>query len=233
MDLPRLAIRQPVTVTIGILIVLLAGLLSLSRLPIALTPTVDTLVITVATSWPGASPEEIERSVIDPQEERLLGLTDLVLVTSTAYQGAGTIRLQFATGMDGDAAMQEVVQKLNEVPSYPENVDEPVVSDGDPENRDYIAWIVLGTTDPGFDVRRLRDFATDRIEPFLERVSGVSEINVLGGTEREVQVRVDLEALAQHGISPTRFAAALRDVNRDVSAGRVADGKLEDRKSVV
>ncbi len=225
----RLAIRQPVTVTVGVLLVILAGLVSLSKLPIQLTPNVDSTIITVSTFWEGASPEEVEQNVIDKQEERLLGVANLIEMTSTSSQSMGTIRLEFATGTDINAARQEVSDKLREVPSYPENVDEPVISDTDEERRDFIAWIMFSTTDPDYDIEKLRDFAVDRIEPALENVPGVSEINVYGGREREVQVRVDPVRLAQYGITMNQFATALREKNQNISAGRLAEGKTDVR----
>jgi len=227
MDPIRLAVRQPVTVTVGVILILLAGLLSITRLPIQLTPNVDSTIITVSTFWEGASPEEIELNVVDKQEERLLGLSNLRLMTSTSKRSVGSIRLEFVTGTDKSAALSEVSDKLRQVPDYPENVDEPVIDATDAENRDYIAWVVFGTTDPDYDIRMLRDFAIDRIEPALERVPGIAEINVLGGREREVQIRIDPVLLAQHRITPTQFVAAIRDTNQNISAGELADGKLD------
>ncbi len=229
MNLIQGVIRQPVTVTVGVILTLMAGIIALYRIPVQLTPNVESTIITVSTTWEGASPGEIEQNVIDKQEERLLGLSNLSLMTSTSSQGAGQIRLEFLTGTDKNVALREVSDKLREVPDYPEIVDEPVVEATDPESRDFIAWIVFGTTDPDFDVRMLRDFAVDRIEPALERVSGISEINVLGGREREVQIQVDPVLLAQHGITPTRFAEVIRDTNQNMPAGQLADGKLDVR----
>jgi multidrug efflux pump subunit AcrB len=233
MDLIRLAIRQPVTISVAVILIILAGVISLSRLPIQLTPNVESTVATVTTRWEGASPEEVELDVVDKQEERLIGLSNLHSMTSESQQGQGIIRLEFNTGTDLNAALREISDKLREVPEYPENVDEPVIQDSDRESRDYIAWIMFGTTDPNFDIRTLRDFATDRIEPTLERVPGISEINVLGGREREVQIRIDPDLMAQYGITPTEFAGVIRDTNQNVSAGAVEEGKLDIRLRMV
>ena len=222
-------IRQPVTVTVGVILVALAGVLALQRIPIQLTPNVESTIVTVSTYWEGASPQEIEQNIVDKQEERLLGLSGLKQITSNSSQGQAYIRLEFATGTDKSEALREVSDKLREVPDYPENVDEPVIQATDRENRDYIAWVVFGTTDPDFDVRILRDFAVDRIEPALERVAGIAEINVLGGREREVQIRVDPVQLAHHGITPAMYANAIRETNQNISAGRLADGKRDVR----
>ncbi|MFK7960406.1 MAG: efflux RND transporter permease subunit [Phycisphaerales bacterium] len=233
MDPVRLAVSQPVTVIVGVILILLAGTVALTRLPIALTPNVQDTIVTVRTFWEGASPEEIEQNVVDKQEERLLGLSNLVQITSSSAQDTGVVRLVFRTGVSKEEALREVAQKLDEVPDYPENVDQPVIEATDPENRDYIAWVVLACTDPDVDVREFRDFAIDRIEPRLERVPGIAEINVLGGREREMQIRVDPMRLAERGITPTRFAQVIQDVNRNVSAGQVADGKRDYRMRLV
>jgi HAE1 family hydrophobic/amphiphilic exporter-1 len=181
MNLIATAIRQPVTVTVGVVLVLLAGLMALRRLPIQLTPNVEDTIVSVTTTWEGASPEEIEQEVVDAQEEKLQGIANLRNLTSQSLQGVGRIRLEFTVGTSKEIALREVSDKLREVPSYPENVDEPVLEASDPENRDYIAWIVFETTATDLDIRTLQDFAEDRIKPVLERVAGVSEINVLGG----------------------------------------------------
>ena len=229
MNLVRLAVRQPVTVTVGVLLILLSGILAVQRIPIQLTPNVEDTIIAVTTRWEGASPVEVEQEIVDRQEEKLQGLANLRTITSKSQQGQGQIRLEFAVGTPKDTALREVSDKLREVPRYPDDVDEPVVDASDPDNQDYIAWIVMSCSDPDFDVRTLQDFGEDRIKPRLERVPGVSEINVLGGREREVQVRYDPQLLASKGITPAAFAAALRRENRDVSAGSLAENKMDVR----
>src|SRR5690606_36880346 len=184
MDFIGSVVRQPVTIAVGVILILLAGIVAISRIPIQLTPNVEDTIVTVTTFWEGASPDEVEQNIVDKQEERLQGLTNLRAMTSESAQNQGTIRLEFNVGMTKEEALREVSDKLREVPSYPENVDEPVIVASDPQNRDYIAWIMFATTDPDFDVRTLQDFAEDNIKPVLERVPGGSEIGVLGGRDR-------------------------------------------------
>jgi HAE1 family hydrophobic/amphiphilic exporter-1 len=229
MNAIRTAIEQPITVAVGVILILMAGMISLTRIPIQLTPNVDDTIISVTTFWEGASPDEIEKEVIDKQEEQLQSLTNLRTMSSTSSQSTGQITLEFAVGTRKEAALQEVSDKLRQVPSYPQNVDEPVIEASDPRNRDYIAWIMLESDDPNLDIRSLQDFAENRIKPVFERVPGMSEVNVLGGREREVQIRFDPLRLAQHGITPTQLVTAIQQSNRNVSAGELADGKLDVR----
>ena len=229
MDLIRLSIKDPVTVAVGVILVLLAGVLAIQRVPIQLTPNVEDTIISVSTLWEGASPSEIEQEIIDKQEEKLQGLSNLKAMTSQSQQGIGTIRLEFRVGTDKDIALREVSDKLREVPDYPVNADEPVVEDSDPQNRDYIAWIILSTTDPDFDMRTMQDFALDRMKPAMERIAGVSEVRAMGGVERELQVRFDPRDLAQRGVTPSGFVEAIRGANRNISAGELAEGKSNVR----
>ncbi len=233
MDLIKLSIRQPVTITVGVLLMVLAGIVALRRIPVQLTPNVEDTIVAVTTTWEGASPQEVEQEIVDEQEDKLQGLANLREMTSTSMQGVGNLRLEFQVGTDKEAALREVSDKLRQVPEYPDNVNEPVVEASDPENRDYIAWIILECSDPAVDVRELRDFAEDRIKPALERVSGISEVNVLGGREREVQVRYDAELLAQRGLSVAQLVDALRSTNQNFSGGEVAEDKSDVRVRVV
>ena len=229
MDIVQLSVRQPVTVAVGVILTLLAGILAVGRLPIQLTPNVEDTIIAVTTFWEGASPQEIEQEIVDEQEEKLEGISNLKGITSISRQNEGIIRLEFKVGTPKDEALREVSDKLREVPEYPDNADEPVIEASDPENRDYIAWLVLSTTDPTVDIRTLGDFAEDRIQPVLERVPGMSQVNVLGGREREVQVRYDPLKLATRGVTPAQLAQALQRRNINTSGGQVELGNHDVR----
>jgi HAE1 family hydrophobic/amphiphilic exporter-1 len=233
MSIARGSIRNAVTVWVGVILTVLAGTIALQRVPVQLTPDVEDTVIAVQTRWEGASPFEIEQEIVDKQEERLQGLANLKAITSKCQQGLGTVKLEFAVGTPKEVALREVSDKLREVPDYPVNADEPVVEASDPDNQDFIAWFIIESEDPDVEVRTLADFAEDRVKPHFERVPGVSESNVLGGREREVQVRFDAVRLAQRGVSPSDLVAALRSTNRNVSAGAVEEAKSDVRLRLV
>ena len=229
MDLIRIATRQPITIAVAVLFCLLAGVVALKVVPVQMTPEVEDTIIAVTTRWENASPQEIESEVIDPQEEKLQGLSYLKSITSTSSSGEGVIRLEFNPGVRKEVALREVSDKLREVPSYPENVDEPIIEASDPESQDYIAWYILTSEDDSIDVGTLLDFAEDRIKPQLERVPGISEVNVLGGREREVQIRFDPVKLSHYRISVSEFVNTLRKENHNVSGGSLKQGKADIR----
>lgn len=233
MNLIRLAIDKPVSVSVVVLLTLLFGLLALMSIPVQMTPNVDSTVIIVSTFWEGASPQEVEQEIVDRQEDKLKSITGLKKMTSQSLESSASITLEFYVGIDKDEALREVSDKLREVPSYPENVDEPVISARDPRSRDYIAWIMFESTDPDIDIRTLFDFADERVKPQLERAKGVAEVNVLGGMEREVQVRFDPIRMAQLGVTYAQLSDALRSENVNLSAGSVDSGKSSVRVRTV
>lgn len=233
MNLVRQAVAQPITVSVGILLALLAGLIATLRVPIQMTPEVDSVIIAVSTFWEGASSQEIETDVIEPQEERLGNLSGLVQMTSTSQSGQGQLRLEFRTGTKIEDARTEVDLKLAEVPGYPEGVLQPVVVAVDPESVDYIAWVGLSSTDPDFDPTTLKDFVDRRIVPRFERIVGIANVGFLGAQEEELQVLVDPARLANRGVTYAELLSRLREENGNWSAGKLPEGKNDIRVRAV
>src|ERR671913_378886 len=160
-------------------------------------------------------------------------------MTSEAWEGQGTIRLEFYVGVDKAAIINEVEQKLNQVPEYPPDADKPIIESVDSSAQDWIAWMLVRPVknDPGAlkpdgtlfrgDVVELQQYLEDFVKPELERAEGVRDVQVLGGRIREMQVRVDLASLAARGITIDGFVESLRNENLNVSAGAVAEGKRD------
>lgn len=233
MSLIRSSVSQPITVAVGILLALLAGGIATLRVPVRMTPEVESVVISVTTTWEGSAAQEIETDVIEPQEARLGNVSGLVRMTSTSQAGQGQIKLEYATGTDIADARTEVDLKLAEIPGYPEGVDKPIVIDADPETVDYISWVALASTDPDFDPTTLLDFVNRRIIPRLERIPGIAEVGFLGAREQELQVVVDPERLAARGVTYADLAGVLREENGNWSGGKLPEGKNDIRVRAV
>ena len=238
MSLVERCIRQPVAVAVVVVLVVIFGIIGLFRVPVQLTPNVDQPVISVTTRWFGASPQEIAHEILQEQEEVLKTLNGLREMTSEATEGEGTVRLEFYVGVDKEAALNEVRDKLAQVPEYPVDVDRPVIESVDSSSRDYLAWMLIRPKDgnpsnlkpgPGFsgDVTELQNYVEDFVKPELQRAEGVASVQVLGGREREMQVQVDLSQLAARGVTLDALVSALRQENLNVSAGLVPQGKRE------
>ncbi|MEM7136115.1 MAG: efflux RND transporter permease subunit [Myxococcota bacterium] len=218
-----IAIQRPVTVIVGILLVVLFGALSVVDLPIQLTPDIQTPTISINTGWPGAAPVEIETEVLEPQEEVLKNLEGLTLMESSANKDNGSITLEFEVDTDIEEALVRVTNRLSQVASYPETVNEPVVetasSAGPP-------LAVIAIRDPeGGSVAAYRTWVDDTILPEIDRVPGVSGIFFIGGQASEIHVLFDPEAVAARGLSVDAVAERVRTELRDLSGGDVTLGK--------
>jgi HAE1 family hydrophobic/amphiphilic exporter-1 len=222
-------IRQPITVAVGTLLSVFAGVLAITQVPVRMTPEVSSIVIAVTTNWENASAEEIESDIVEEQERVLGEVTGLASMTSTSAAGQGTIRMEFETGTDIGAALAQTLQKLDEVPGYPEGVLQPVVEDIDPESVDYIAWIGMFSTDPAFDPGKLYDFMERSIKPRFERISGVSQVGVRGATASELQIIVNPANLAQRGITFSDLRRGISEANANFSGGKIELGKRDFR----
>ena len=227
MNLIKTCIRYPVSTTVGVLFVLLFGVVALINLPIQLAPDVDKPEISVTTIWPGASPQEVERDIIDEQEEELKSLEGLVRMRSESHDGQGVITLRFQVGTDKDVAMLKVSNRLDQVESYPGNVEKPIIS-GQAGVSGAIAWFQLETVgEESFDgdISTLYDFVDDYIIPELERVEGVSAAGIYGGREAEVHVIADPTQLALRQVTLVELADAIERENRNYSGGDFDEGK--------
>ncbi len=217
------AIRRPVAVLSGLAFVLLFGVLSITGLPIQLTPDVLLPVLTVETRWPGASPPEIEREIVQEQEDVLKGLRGLVRMNSSANMGYGSVELEFVVGTDIDDALVRVTNRLVQIAGYPESAREPVVSTADASGPP-LAVVLVQRPDKG-PVGRHRTWVEDSVLPRLERIPGVARIDFFGGRDSEVVVEYRPEALAARGVPLTRLIRAVQAELVDSSGGDLDLGK--------
>ncbi|TMO56720.1 efflux RND transporter permease subunit [Pseudoalteromonas phenolica] len=229
MNVVKSAVKQPISVVVAVILSVLAGILAFTKVPVQMTPTVDSVVVSVRTFWENASPEEIESDVVIEQEKVLSDVTGLVSLTSISQNSAAQLRLEFETGTDINKAQAEVVQKLNEVPAYPMGVSQPTVEGVDPMSVDYIAWVGLAATDPNFDNTTLYDFMERRLRPRLENIKGISKVGMMGAREQELQIRVDPVKLANFGVTYSQLVDAIQLSNTSYSGGRLPDGKNDIR----
>jgi len=141
-------VRHPVKVSVGVLLVALFGAISLVLMPMQLTPEVQTPTITVETQWRGASPQEVEREIVQPQEEQLQSVEGLVKMWSESMDSMGRITLEFRVGLNMEEALLKVNSRLQQVSEYPLDADEPVLSTANSSDRP-IAWFILSPRVPG------------------------------------------------------------------------------------
>ena len=223
----RFAVNQPVIVMVAILIVCLLGALSVFQVPVQMIPDIEARVLTVETRWPGATPQDIEKEIIVEQEEYLRRIPGLERITSIASTTSAEIELEFPLGTDINEALILVNNALSQVPSYPENVDEPSISTSSVSDNPFMFFAVrpLPNNPMDVDIRTQQDFVDDYVRTRLEQVQGVSSVGATGGGERQIRIRVDPLKLALRQLQLVDIRNAIRARNQDISGGDVNSGK--------
>jgi hydrophobic/amphiphilic exporter-1 (mainly G- bacteria), HAE1 family len=222
MKLIEASVRYPVSVLVGAILAVLFGVLALMDIPLQMAPTVDRPVISVKTTWTGASPREVEEEITDKLEEKLNSVEGVYQISSTSSDSESNITLKFDWGVNKDVARLDVSEKIALVGDLPDEADEPVIAATSSDEEEPFCWIVTHTKLP---VNELRVLGGDVIKPRFERVEGVGGVQMYGGEDREVRVVVDAQALAARGIPLGRVRDALQSENRNVKAGGLEEGK--------
>ncbi len=233
MDLVQFSIKKPVTIIVGVILIVLFGLIGLSQMPYQLTPDVTVPEIEVRTTWPGATPYEIERDIIEEQEKALKGIPGLNEMESSSLNSQGSVTLRFTIATDVDEALLRVSNKLNEVPSYPENVEKPVINATGAATSPVIWIIMKSDEDNPNPIGTYKTFFENEIRQYLERVEGVADLFIGGGMERQMHVTVDPAKLSSYNLTIDGFINLLRAENVDVSAGTMGVGRRNYRVRTV
>ncbi|MBN1595643.1 efflux RND transporter permease subunit, partial [candidate division FCPU426 bacterium] len=228
MFLSRFGIRRPLTVFMIFIGVIVLGLISLQNLRIDLLPEMDFPMIAVVTTYSGVGPQEMESMVTLPMEKMLATATDVRTVSSKSLQEISVVMLEFEWGTDMSEAAANVREKVDLIKRWlPEGVENPMIIKFDPSMMP-IMFMGISGKDRGLDF--LRTYAEDKIAKRLERINGVASATVMGGLEREIQVRVDRLALEGRQLSLTQVMGALAAANLDLPGGHL---KLGDKDYIV
>ncbi len=226
MNITKLCLANPVALLVAIILILIFGTISLTRLPIQLTPELEEPEITITTTWRAAAPYEVEAEIIEPQEDVLRGLPGLTEIRATAYEGRGEINLTFAINMDMRRALVEVMNRLNQVSDYPEDADEPSISSVGQDAR-AIAWFMIKTEgDNQRPIESYKDFIEEVVQSRFERIPGVARSEVIGGSDKELRITFDPYKVANLGVQLDKVMK-LAGTSKDVSGGFSNVGKRE------
>ena len=220
-------VRNGILTTVAALILCVMGVMAALRVPIQMIPDLEVRTVSVQTNWPGATPQDVEKEILIEQEEYLRSLPNLQRLESSASSGRAVIELDFPFGIDMTQTLIEVNNALNQVPSYPENVDEPRIfaSSFSANSFMYFAISPLPGNPSALDMDMMRDYIMDNVRTRLSGVAGVSQIQVWGGADRQIRILLDAARLAERELTIGDVRNAIRARNRDVSGGEVEGGK--------
>jgi len=230
MFLTRAAIRNPVMVLMVCIAVIVLSQIGLARLPRDLFPNITLPVIQVQTTYQGASPETMERTVTYPLEQAVTRVAGVTQILSTTRQGTSNIQIWFDWGANLDVAEIEVIQNVQrQLHNLPTGVSQPFVLKFDVSNIPVAQVVVEGG---GLDAKQLYDLGYNTIEPQLERLDGVSQAIVHGGLVRQINVNVDPHKLLATGLTLQNVITAINNYDQLIPSGNLQNSAINYQLNV-
>ena len=225
MNYTRAALKNPAAIIVIVVLIMVFGLLSVSKLPIQLTPDIEQPQITIFTGWRSAAPSELESVIIEPIENVVKNTQGVIRVNTSINKGFGRINLTFDVGADMQKAMLDVINNLNQVPPLPIDAIEPIVSANGGGNT---ATMMIKTLpdNPVEDFGQYQKLIEDVIEPRFARIPGIGEVNLASHRQREIRVTFDPVKTASLGLSIAEISSVITNSN-DTSAGTVNVGRRQ------
>ncbi len=203
---------NPVKVTVGVILLMLFGLIALFTMPMQLSPDVTRPQISIETSWPGASPHEIEKAIVNEQEEKLKSVEGVTKLSSECMNSMGTLTLEFRVGTDMNAALLKVNSQLQQVRDYPVDADKPVIRTSSQADR-AIAWFILGARPPTPET--VREFARQhsQLQAELEHALAATNVGLMKYRLRQVVTKhPEAASLLPPDFDMSRFRKFCEDV---------------------
>lgn len=225
MNLIRLFIDRPVMTLMMVLVFVVLGLISYQRINVDLFPEIDLPIVLVTQVYEGAGPEEIETQIVREVEDAVSTISDIKHITSTIYEGYALTVIEFEYGVDADIKSIEVKDKVDAIArDLPQEADRPVIEKFDPFDEPTLSIALFSDTMPIHEIYR---YADDVLKDRFSRVGGVASVEVVGGKERQINVRADLPRLLSSGVSLFALAGAIQERNLDIPAGAMDRGEFE------
>ncbi len=224
-SLSDISVDRPVTMTMIAMIIVVIGLVSLSRLGLDLMPDVDFPTISVMTRYEGASSEDIEKQITRPLEGAIASVNGVVGLNSVSREDVSFVMVEFDYGTDLDGAAQDLREALGLIePLLPEDADSPLVVKFSLTALPVLSYTVTGM---GNDVQALGRFLDDTLTQRLERLDGVAQVVLMGGPTQEIHVEVDRAALDVLGLPLEQVVQSVASQNVDLPGGRVIEERNE------
>ncbi len=223
MKISNFSIQRSVTTTMMIILVLILGFVSLSRLNITLFPDIEYPGAVIMTTYTGVGSEEIENLITEPIEGSVSTVENVKTIESTSAMGQSMITVEFNWGTDMDFAVQDLRAQVDRVSKQilPDDADEPLVYKFDLSMMPIMAY---GISSRQMKMADLKQEIEDVIQPRLERLPGVAQANILGGLEREIIISLNQESLNHYGVDLETVNGILARENVNISAGEIVRG---------
>ncbi len=220
------AIRKPIVTVVTMVALSVFGIFALLMLNTDEFPDVSPPIVSVAVPYPGASPDTVEREVVEPIEEQIAAISGVKKIQSSSLDSYGVITVEFTFSKNLQEATQDIRDGISQIRNdLPPEMEEPILTRFDPNDFPIVQLALVSNTLSGPELTRIADPGITRQ---LRGVTGVAEVRVVGGIEREMTIELDPRALQAQGVGTDEVVAALQAQNLAAPVGRL-NGSLDER----
>jgi HAE1 family hydrophobic/amphiphilic exporter-1 len=221
MTLTELAIKRPSFIIVVFTILIGGGLLSYNQLSYELLPDFSPPILTITTTYPGASPATVESQVSKPLEDALSGLENISEVTCFSLDNASVVLLEFKANANMDNALEDAQRKVNNVQnSLPSGSKTPVIAKIEPNASPVLQ---VSAVAPYIDERDFMQMMDEEIIPQIKQTKGVAEVQIIGGENRSFRVNVDKDKMRRYNLSLSTINQVIAGANVEFPTGKVKD----------
>ena len=221
--LSELCVRRPVFATMLVMSLVVLGIFSFRDLGVDLFPKADPATVNVGLSLPGASPDEISSSVIEPMEQSISGVSGIDEISARISEGKGSITVRFVLERDLNDAVNDVREKVaGAIKNVPPELLPPVITKVDPDADPVMSLMV---SSDAMSLRTLTELADKQVSRSIQTVNGVGQVTIAGSRAREIHLVVDIQKLNSYGLSITQVRDAVIAENVEIPGGAVEQGK--------
>ncbi|CAA7599607.1 Acriflavin resistance protein [Acididesulfobacillus acetoxydans] len=221
MKIADISIRRPVTIAMIMLGALFVGIIAMLSLPLDIYPKMDLPYAVVVTTLPGATPTEVEQQISKPVEEALQSLSGVQEIDSTSLQNVGVVVVQFDYSVNMAQKLEDMRSAVNQMSgTLPKDATTPVVQQFNPADQPIMTVTLSG----GQSLAALSDEAKNIIQPALQHVNGVANVDTVGGLTRQITVEVDPGKLAYYHLSISQVEQAVSSANYSADVGQAVRG---------
>jgi len=221
--LSELCVKRPVFATMLVMSLVVLGIFSFRSLGVDLFPKADPATVNVRLSLPGASPDEVSSSVVEPMEEAISGVSGIDEISARINEGGANITVRFVLERDLNDAVNDVREKVaGAIKSVPPELLPPVITKVDPDADPVMSLMV---SSDAMSLRTLTEIADKQISRQIQTVNGVGQVTIAGTRAREIHIVVDIEKLNSYGLSLAQVRDAVVAENVEIPGGAVEQGK--------
>ena len=222
-SIPEFSIRKPATTIMFIISMIFFGFLGLRKMPVEMLPNINKPTVRIRIKWDGATPDDVDKMITRKIEDVLPNVEGIVEYSSESSAETSLIFIKFKYGTDVETKITLIQNELNQIRNkFPDDMKEPSIRKSSSSDIPALTFTLYGG-----DMMEMRSYVENNLKPMLERLEGVSEIDVYGGQEQEVAIEIDPDKLENYNLSIVDVYNKMKSSSINIPGGILREGEKE------